>query len=144
MKTCYGMHLYLFTSFWLQNLFIHGILCTNKVDNLILWLITSIIAVTVTLVEITQNKFRWPMAAGYHMDTRFEFFKLRKDSYMLLSSGGPSGHTNGDCKPSSHLALYPTPLEITQHKKHTQAIGYTVPFHVRKHHAQLVGTTYQM
>jgi len=103
--------------------------------------------VTVTFVEITQNKFRWPMAAGYHMDTRSEFFKLRKDSYMLLSSGEFSGHTNGDCKPSSHLALYQTPLEITQHKKYTQTVGYTVPFlcvHVRKHHAQLVGTTYQM
>jgi len=101
----------------------------------------------VTLVEITKNKFRWPMADGYLMDTHFEFFKLRKDSYMLLSSGGPSGHTNGDCKPSSHLALYPKTLEITQHKKYTQTVGYTVPFlygHVRKHHAQLVGTTYQI
>jgi len=123
----------LFTSFGLQNLFFHGILCTNKVDYLILWLITSIIAMS------------W--SASYLTDTRFEFFKLRKDSYMLLSSGGPSGHTNGDCKPSSHLALYPTPLEITQHKKYTQTVGYTVPFlyvHVRKHHAQLVGTTYQI
>jgi len=137
----------LFTSFGLQNLFIHGTLCTNKVDYLILWLITSIIAVMVTLVEITQNNFRWPTAASYLMDTRFEFFKLRKDSYMLLSSGGPSGHTNGDGKPSSHLALYHTPLEITQHEKYTQTVGYTVPFlyvHVCKHHAQLVGNTYQM
>jgi len=95
--------------------------------------------VMVTLAEITQNKLRWPMAAGYLMDTRFEFFKLRKDSYMLLSCGGPSGHTNGDCKPSSHLALYPTPLDITQHEKYPQTVGYTVPFlyvHVRKHHAQ--------
>ena len=32
--------------------------------------------VMVTLVEITQNKFRWPMAAGYLMDTCFELFKL--------------------------------------------------------------------
>ena len=95
--------------------------------------------VMVTLVEITQNKLRWPMAAGYLMDTHFEFFKLRKDSYMLLSSGGPSGHTNGDCKPSSHLALYPTPLEITQHKNYTQTVGSTVPFlyvHVRKLHGR--------
>ena len=27
--------------------------------------------VMVTLGEITQNKFRWPMAADYLMDTRF-------------------------------------------------------------------------
>jgi len=45
------------------------------------------------------------MAAGYLTDTRFEFFKVREDSFMPLSSGGPSGHTNEDCKPSSHLAL---------------------------------------
>ena len=43
--------------------------------------------VTVTPVEITQNKFRWPMAAGYHMDTRFEFFKLRKDICSCLVVG---------------------------------------------------------
>jgi len=125
----------LFTSFGLQNLFIHGILCTNKVDYLILWLITSIIAMS------RSHLWRLPRTSldGQWLPATTWTHVLSSLRYKLLSSGGPSGHTNGDCKPSSHLALYPTPLEITQHKNYTKTVGYTVPFlyvHVRKLHGR--------
>ena len=97
----------LFTSFGLQNLFIHGILCTNKVDYLILWLITCTYSyVMVTLVAITQNKFRWPMAAGYLTDTRFEFFKIVICSCLVV---GPVATPMGTVSPA---AIWPYTLHL--------------------------------
>ena len=62
----------------------------------------------VTLLAITENKFRWPMAASYLMDTRFEFFELRKIVICSCLVVGPVATPMGTVSPA---AIWP----YTQH-----------------------------
>ena len=61
------------------------------------------------------------MAAGYLIVAAVgALYTLERDSFRLLSNGGPSGYSNRDQQASNLLAQKCIAREITQHMYHGQ------------------------